>query len=67
MHQRRDTQAVVVEDDPLLADEFGRALNGGERDAAVDAGEMAETVPARLVQRDRATGGEHVLHRRDVQ
>ena len=67
VHERRDAEAVVLEHGLLLPHELGRALGGADRHAAVDARQMAEPVPARLLQRHRLAGGEHVLHRRDVE
>ena len=62
--QRRDAQAGGAEDDPLLPHQLGGALDGGHRGAAVDPGEVAEPVPAGLLERQRPPGREHVLHRR---
>ena len=67
VHERRDAAAGMPSRTTLLlADQLGGALGGGHRDAAVDPGEVAEPVAARLLQRRRAGGGEDVLHRRDV-
>ena len=63
---RRDAEARAVDHRALLAHQLGGALGGGERAAAVDAGEVAEPVPARLGERRGGARGEHVLHRRDV-
>ena len=63
---RRDTEARAVDHRALLAHQLGRALRGRERAAAVDAGEVAEPVAARLGERRGRARGEHVLHRRDV-
>ena len=63
---RRDAQARAVDHRALLAHQLGRALRGRERAAAVDAGEVAEPVAARLGERRGRARGEHVLHRRDV-
>ena len=67
VHQCRYAEPVVVEHHPLLADQLGRSLLRRDRDAAVHAGEMAEAVPARLARVSESPGGEHVLHRRDVE
>ena len=64
--QRRDAQPGAVEDDLLLPHQLGGALGGGHRGAAEDPGEVAEPVPARLLERQRPAGREDVLHRRDV-
>jgi len=48
--QRRDAQAGGVEHDPLLPHQLGRAVGGGHRGTAEDPGEVAEPVPARLLQ-----------------
>jgi hypothetical protein len=61
-----DAQPGRRDDDALLADQFGRAVGDGHRRAAVDPGEVAQPVPARLLQRRGAGGREDVLHRRDV-
>jgi hypothetical protein len=63
---RRDAQARAVDHRALLAHQLGRALDRGERAAAVHPGEVAEPVPARLGERRGGALGEHVLHRRDV-
>jgi hypothetical protein len=47
----------------MLAHQLRRAVSGGHRGAAEDPGEVAEPVPARLLQRQRPPGREHVLHR----
>jgi hypothetical protein len=62
--QGGDPQAGVVEDDPLLAHELGRAVDGGHRGAAEDPGEVAEPMPARRLERQGPPSREHVLHRR---
>jgi len=62
--QRGDAQAGAVEDDPLLPRELGRAVDGGHRGAPEDPREVAEPVPARLLQRQRPPDREHLLHRR---
>ncbi len=64
--ERRNPQARSVEDDPVLADQLRHALRDGHWDAAVHPGEVAEPVPARLLQRPAAGRGEDVLHRGDV-
>jgi hypothetical protein len=61
--QRRDAKAGGVQHHPLLPHELRRALGRGDRGAAEDPGEVAEPVPARLFQRQRPPGREHVLHR----
>ncbi len=65
VHQGRDAEPGRHHD-ALLTDQLGGALGRGERHAAVHPGQVAETVPGRLLQRHRAAGREDVLHRRDV-
>ena len=67
MRERGDAVVVVHEHDVVLTDEFGGALADRDRPAAVDAGEVTETVSARLLERGFGAAGEHVLHRRDVE
>ncbi len=51
---RRDAQPGRLDDGPLEPDDLGRSLGGGERDAAVDPGEVAQAVADGLVERDGA-------------
>ena len=67
VHEGGDAEPGVLDDDALLVDQLVGALGHGDRLAAVDPGEVPETVPARLGQRHRPRRGEHVLHRRDLQ
>jgi hypothetical protein len=50
VHQGGDAQPGAVEHDALLADHLGRALGHRQRGAAVDPGEVAESVPARVLE-----------------
>ena len=68
VHQRRDAAAGRPSSTTRCCRTSSAAPSaGGDRGAAVDPGEVAEAVPARLLQRQRRAGGEDVLHRRDVE
>ena len=63
--ERRDAEPAGAHTIRCCRTSSARALGRRHRGAAVDPGQLAEAVPARLLQR-RAPAGEHVLHRRDV-
>ena len=64
--ERRDPQPRALEDDALLPHQLRRAVLRGHRGAAEHAREVAEAVPARLLQRHLARRLEDVLQGRDV-
>ena len=66
VHHRREAEPGRTHHDALLTDQLRRTLVGRDRCAAVDPGQVAEPVPARLRQRRGVDRGEDVLHRRDV-
>ncbi len=67
VHEGGDAEPGVLQDHPVLAHHLRRALRGRQGDAAVDARQVTEAVPARLLQWQGLVGGEDVLHRGHVE
>ena len=64
--QRGDAEPGGGQHRAVLADQLRGAVGRRDGRAAVRPGEVTEAVPARVGERQRGAGREHVLHGRDV-